>query len=265
MSGKNHRTWQNYRVGHMLITVLLDPQSDSRNLIRHKALESTALHLVTLMDHFRLPATWAMSDPAHSAANSLILRSDVSHETAILGDANWIGPTAGRTRFARELARRVTQARATGLEISTLVPRVASISEHIDLVVKQQLSATVACEPPDAKGKLRTPVALHYGVWEFPADSILPVAAKWYAAPGWSLWRRISRTARDAATFHVVVDAPAMSEDSGRSERILAWLMRRVATLRDRGLVRVETLRSAAARLSDVPAVKPQRSILRAA
>jgi hypothetical protein len=46
---------------------------------------------------------------------------------------------------------------------------------------------------------------------------------------------------------------------------MIAWLMRRVATLRDRGLVRVETLRSAAARLSDVPTVKPQRSILRAA
>jgi hypothetical protein len=265
MSGKNYRTWQNYRVGHLLFTVLLDPQSDSRNITRHKALESTALHLVTLMDRFRLPATWAASDPAQSAATSMVLRSDVSHEMAVLGDTNWIGPTAGRTRFARELARRVTQARATGLEISTLVPRAASIAEHIDLVVKQQLTSIVGCEAPDAKGMLRTPVALHYGVWEFPITAGLPAPAKWYSTPGWSLWRRIRRAARDASSYHVVIDAPAMSEDNGRSERIIAWLMRRVATLRDRGLVRVETMRTAAARLSNVPAVKPQRSILRAA
>jgi hypothetical protein len=79
------------------------------------------------------------------------------------------------------------------------------------------------------------------------------------------MWRRIRHASHDAATFHLVIDAPAMSEDNGRSERTIAWLMRRVATLRDRGLVRVETLGTAAARLSDVPAVTPQRSILRAA
>ena len=41
--------------------------------------------------------------------------------------------------------------------------------------------------------------------------------------------------------------------------------MRRVAKLRDRGLVQVETLGAAAARLSDLPVATPQRSILRRA
>ena len=40
--------------------------------------------------------------------------------------------------------------------------------------------------------------------------------------------------------------------------------MRRIAELRDRGLLRVETLGTAAARLSDLPAATPQRSILHA-
>ena len=42
-----------------------------------------------------------------------------------------------------------------------------------------------------------------------------------------------------------------------------ADLMRRVADLRARGLVAVETLGAAADRLSAVPALSPQRSILR--
>ena len=46
------------------------------------------------------------------------------------------GQTAGRTRFAHELARRVSQARRASIDVVTLVPRVAPVQEHVDLVVK---------------------------------------------------------------------------------------------------------------------------------
>jgi hypothetical protein len=79
---------------------------------------------------------------------------------------------------------------------------------------------------------------------------------------GWALTRRIRSAAVDAATFHWVIDVPAIAAEAGRTERIIARVARRIAELRDRGLVQVETLTMAAARLAAVPAASPQRSIL---
>ena len=62
--------------------------------------------------------------------------------------------------------------------------------------------------------------------------------------------------------FHLVIDGPGVELESKRGERTIALVARRVAEWRDRGLVQVETLAQAAARLANVPAVKPQRSIL---
>ena len=209
-----------------------------------------------------MPATWAVSDPAHSAATPLILKSAVDHELAILGDANWVGPTAGRTRFARELVRRMTQARSAGLNVTTLVPGVASIESHIDLVVKQQITAVAGLNEPVTARQFPDPRALHYGVWEVPVSANLPLQSTWFSSGKWSLWRRIRRTAQEAGLIHVLIDAAAIAASGSRQESI-KWLVRRIAGLRDRGLIRVETLRATAARLSDVPAVSPQRSILR--
>src|SRR3954449_5665697 len=148
MSGTHRRTWQKYRVGHLNITVQLDSTAESHSVERHKEQADIARQLIATMDAERLPTTWAVCDPAHSAATSLIIKSAVDHELAILGDGNWIGPTAGRTRFARELTRRLSQARAAGLEVTSLVPRVAPIAENIDLIVKQRISAVVGLATP---------------------------------------------------------------------------------------------------------------------
>ncbi len=263
MSGTNHRTWQNYRVGHFLTTVQLDPMVASHRLDEHHGLSKLTAQLIDLMDDQRLPTTWAVSDPAHSAATSRILRSSVAHEFAILGDSNWVGETAGRTRFARELARRVTQARSTGVEVQTFVPRVASVEEHIDLVVKQNITAVASTTPENAALAIVTPRALHYGVWELPVTGRVPVARRWFSLGQWAAWRQIKTAARDAAIYHLVVDAPAMCEEGPAAYATLAWLIRRVANLRDRGMVRVETMAGTATRLANVPNLKPQRSILR--
>lgn len=265
MSGTNQRTWQQYRVGHFLCTVQLDPLADRQGTEDQRELGSLARRLIGLMDSHRLPTTWAVSDPAHSAATSLILRSAVEHELAILGDTYWLGPTAGRTRFARELARRMLQARSAGIHVTTLVPRVATIERHIDLLVKQRISAICGGVVSEPSQQLPSPRALHYGVWELPVTCGLPVRSSWFSRGGWATWRRIRRAAHEAATFHLLIDAPAITQDARRAEKTVAWLMRRVAELRDRGLVDVETLRAAASRLASVPAPAPQQSILRAA
>jgi hypothetical protein len=265
MSSTNQRTWHPYRTGHLLLTVQLDPTADRCGAESSRPLAAVAKNLIGLMDTYRLPTTWAVSDPAHSAATPLILRSAVEHELAILGDAYWVGPTAGRTRFARELARRVLQARAAGVEVASLVPRVATIERHIDLVVKQRISAIAGVDEVPSDRKSATPRALHYGVWELPVAARLPVESTWISSGRWSTWRRIRRSVREATTFHLAIDAAAIAEDGRRAEKTVAWLMRRVADMRNRGLVQVETLRAASARLSAVPAASPQHSILRSA
>jgi hypothetical protein len=266
MSGTNQRTWQTYHLGHFSLTIQLDPVADGESLGDQNNLANVTRQLASLLEAHRMPATWAVSDPAHSAATSLIIRSSVEHELAILGDANWLGPSAGRTRFARELARRTAQARSSGLEVTTLVPRVATIEQHIDLVVKHRITAVAGIvAPAHAPRQATMPRALHYGVWELPVTGLLPVKSSWWSNGGWSTWRRIRRAMRDAAAYQLLIDAPSIAQSSHQAEKTIAWLIRRIAKLRDRGLIRVETLRAAAARLADVPAASPQRSILRRA
>jgi hypothetical protein len=264
MSGTNQRTWHPYHVGHFLITIQLDSVAVGPRVDGHAELGSFTRRLIALTESQRLPVTWAVSDPAHSAATSLILRSALDHELAILGDANWVGPTAGRTRFARELTRRLAQARSTGIEVTSLVPHVASIEKHIDLVVKHNVTAVAGLESA-VSGRSTSPRAMHYGVWELPVTQRLPSKSKRLFGGKWTTWRRIRRASREAGTFHLLIDAPTLVESGRNADRSIAWITQRVALLRDRGLISVETLRSMAMRMADVPGSRPQRSILRAA
>jgi hypothetical protein len=265
MSGTHRHTWQKHRVGHLNITVQLDSTSESHSLDQHQGQADVARQLITTMDAERLPTTWAVSDPAHSAATALIVKSAIDHELAVLGDANWVGPTAGRTRFARELARRLTQARAAGLRVTTLMPCVANVEPDIDLIVKLQITALVGLRTESTSRQSASPQALHYGVWEVPLSARLPMKTGWFTNGKRALSRRIEATVAEAGGFHLLIDAGAIAATKSHDASVAKWLLRRIASLRDRGLLHVETMRTTANRLSDVPAISPQRSILRGA
>lgn len=266
MTLANHRSWQPHHVGFVHLTVEAEPTDVDRNLARHRGLARVTEQLFELFDRCQLSATWAVGDPAHSAAAGLVAASQTKHSLALLGDRYWIGRTAGRTRFARELARRLAQARAAGIDVVTLLPRVASVAEHIDLVVKHELRALVATADEAARRSSGVgPRPLHYGVWEFAATERLPLKSTWWPGGGWKLWRHVRRAVRDAATVHLVIDASALEAAGGSASRELERLLQRVARLQARGQIQVETLAAAAGRLSAPPHAKPQRSILRAA
>jgi hypothetical protein len=266
MSRTNHRTWQKHRIGHFVLTVHLDPPSEAGSREKHPKLADFVRHTIELADEHQLPVTWAVSDPAYSAATPLVLQSATCHELAILGDANWVGSTAGRTRFARELARRVSQARSAQINVTTLVPRVGSVDRHIDLVIKQRISAIAGVEDPSSTNRLLAlPRALHYGVWEIPVTGTLPLRSRWWFSGKRFVFRQIRTTAHAAAVFHLVVDAPTMVHEGRGATAVLEWLVPRVAELRDRGMIGTETLGQTAARLSAVPSATPQHSILRRA
>jgi hypothetical protein len=250
------------RVGYVHWTVEAEPADIDHNLARNRGLAAVTEKLFELFDRHHQVATWAVGDPAHSAVATLVAKSKTKHALALLGDQFWIGETAGRTRFARELARRASQARAAGIEAVTLVPRVASVAEHIDLVVKHGIHALVATADEAATSALRS---VHYGVWEFGVGARLPQRRSWLPGSGWKLARSIQRAAKQASTVHLVIDAAAVEEAGRSATHSLERLLRKMEKLQDRGLVRVETLSAAAARLSDRPTATPQRSILRAA
>jgi len=266
MSMANRRSWQKHHVGHVHLTVEAEPTDIDRNLDRHRGLASVTEQLFEILNRHKLPATWAVGDPANSAVATLVAGSETRHGLAVLGDRYWIGKTAGRTRFARELARRVTQARRAGIDLVTLVPRVAPVAEHIDLVVKNGIQAVVFTQEQAGKRHAGAgPRALHYGVWEFSATSRLPLRSSWLPGGSWRLSRNLRRAGKDASTVHLLLDVSAI-EVAGRSAtQSVEWLMRRVARLRNRGLLEVETLGTAAARLSELPTTTPQQSILRKA
>jgi hypothetical protein len=246
--------------------VNLDPGSESGTSEKHPKLAQLVRRMIQLTNDLDFPVTWAVSDPAFSAATPLILRSETCHELAILGDANWVGPTAGRTRFARELARRVSQARAARINVRTLVPRVESVVRHLDLVIKQRISAISGVERPTLPNRgSSSPRALHYGVWEVPVCETLPLRPRWWFSGKRSLFGQIRAEARTGGAFHLEVDTSAMVREGRAALSVFEWLVQHVAELRKRGMISVETLGQAAERLSTVPAASPQHSILRQA
>ena len=271
MTGR--RSWHTHHVAHLHLTVEAEPRTGTAtepasglDFERHGGLSEATRGLVELLEEHRLAATWAVGDPAHSVVTAIVALCEMPHELALLGDCHWLGPTAGRKRFAHELARRVSQARAKGIHLSTLVPRVAPVAEHIDLIVKHEIRTVVAVDREVTRPcVVVTPVLLHYGVWEFAATDRLPQLAAWSPLRGWRLHRSLRRAANEAATIHWVIDLAAVAEQGRSAVKAITGLMRQTAQLRDRGLLRVETLGAAAARLSELPATKPQRSILRAA
>jgi hypothetical protein len=264
MSGVPSR--QKLHVGCLHLTVEASPVVGMCHLAQHRCVSEVTKQLVQLLDAHRVPATIATNEPGRGPLTSLVTLSKVRHELALLGDSDWIGQGAGRTRFAGELVRRVGQARAAGVEIVTLVPRTAIVGDHLDLVAKQRIGAVVGTAPVlGRKYRPTRPQTLHYGVWEFAATERLPRPTTWFSDGGWKLIRGIRNAAREAGTFHLVIDASSDEEQAAPMLTMLTRLVRRVARLRDRGLLRVETLGEATARLADRPAATPQRSILRVA
>jgi hypothetical protein len=258
------RTWRPHRVGQVLITVLVDAEVAQLDLGRQRCLAELNRRMIRLLSAHRLPITWALGDPARSPATPLILRAGMEHELAILGDSYWTGHGVGRPRFAGELARRIAQARAAGLEVTSLVGCSISIEPNMDLLVKQGITAVLDQHSAGSTIPQR-PRALYYGVWGLTASERLPLRTSWFGGHRRALLRRIDRVARDETMMHLVIDSPEVAKGGAGGERILGRVAQRVAELRDRGHIRLETMRAAAARMANVPASRPQRSILRAA
>ena len=104
MSLANRRSWQQHQIGYVHLTVEAEPTDIDHNLDRHRGLAKVTEQLFEMFNRHRLPVTWAVGDPAHSAAAGLVAASTTKHGLALLGD-RYLDRQDGRPHAIRPRAR----------------------------------------------------------------------------------------------------------------------------------------------------------------
>ena len=255
--------------GSLVISIDLELVPGQRlRLDDQRRLASMTDSLIEALRDFRLAATWAVADPAVSAATEAIRAAaennnddDDAHDIAVLGDHTWIGPQAGRTRFARELSRRVLRAQVAGIGVSTLVVRDAVLCDHLDLLVKHGITAVRDTRPlPSGTPYGAEPV--RYGVWRMGATHRLGDLAAGRLGASGAIRRAVSRAAARAEACHLVIDAAQLARAGKGAPQRLQRVLRHIARLRDREELSVRTMAQTARTLMPARGRRAARSIL---
>jgi hypothetical protein len=213
-----------------------------------------------------VPATWAVADPLLSAASDQVLSAGVGHELAVLGDRTWIGYGAGRTRLARELARRFDALRKTGIPVATLALRNVEQVLDLDLLVDHQVSAIRGPAVESAAQVRRTPPhPIRFGIWQAPTPWRIPPGAGWWISAGWRIRREIERTIRRGGQLHLAIDAPRLIEAGDEGLTAIQCTLEYLAAQRASGRLVIATLGQLAAKSLRQRSALPTRSILRPA
>lgn len=256
---------------HGTLTVSVDLEHDHVriDLAAQRALDAVADQLLNLLTRTRIPATWAVADPAVSAIRERVDVTRGGHELALLGDASWVGREAGRNRFARELARRVAHARSEGLHVRTIALRTALPVDHCDLAIKEGILAVrqLATAQPARGARRLQPQVLRYGLWGFPVSITLPSTSRWLPGGGGTRGARfeIDRAITEHGLVHLTIDAPQLASRGAAAMRIVQRVVEHAALRREHGLLEVATLGTLAGRLAHENHGQPSRSILRPA
>ena len=255
--------------GVLTLSIDLEIDATRLGLAEQRSLEAVTARLLALVGKYELPATWAVADPAVSAATERIVALRAGHEIALWGDATWVGREAGRSRFGRELTRRVVRARAAGLAVSTLVLKTSELEDHCDLAIKQGITAVRhPCLEDAAKNPRRLqPQTLRYGLWSFPVSLELPHASRWLPGGGGGHTARalIDQAINERGLVQLAIDAPRLAARGYAAERVLQRVLEHAERRRQQGLLDVVTLGNMARKLSSQHHGQPSRSILRPA
>ena len=252
--------------GSVILSIDLELDLNHQETLLQKRLDALRTELVELTRELRLSATWAVADPALSAATESILSANVGHEIAVSGDRAWLGPGCGRLRMSRELARRFGGARKAGVSVTTLALRNVEHVRDLDLLVEQGITAIhrPPVETPSLARKIAAP-AISFGLWHAPMAWRIPDQAAWWTPGAWLAGHEIRWIVRRRLQSHLQIDAQRLVEHSGEPLRCIRRTLRSVAAKRDAGLLTIDTIgKLAIAALADRGAT-PSRSILRPA
>lgn len=249
-----------------LLVVSLDIDGDSSNGRAGAATESATKRLLEVLQRRQVAATFAMTHPGANKLAETVTASDLGHEVAVLGDSSWVGPRAGRTRFARELAWRVRRASDAGLTIRSLALSDGTLDDHLDLLVKHRIGAIreASIAPPHPSRVIR-PQLFRYGIWKAAVTCRLPSPGRlWKSADG-LVATALKRAATHGEVVHLAIDVAKMAGDEQPTLLSLGRALDRAEMLRTAGRMNVCTLSAAVWELSRVEATRRSQSVLRAA
>lgn len=252
--------------GTLTLSVDLEHDHVDVTLSQQRALDEVSGELVELFRRHQIPATWAVADPAVSLERSRLDISRRAGELALLGDSSWVGREAGRARFARELSRRIAQARNVGLQIATLSLRTPLPIEHCDLAIKEGIRAVR--QPLEMSRGSRSVHSVRFGLWGFAVSRALPGTSRWLPGGGGNRAARyeIDRAAAENTQTHLAIDAARLAQRGPASLRIVERVVEHAMRRRDGGILRIATMSEVVDTLGqDNRAQQPSRSILRPA
>lgn len=228
-------------------------------------LDDLRAELIALLDQHQIPATWAVADPAISAATEPIFASRIGHELAVLAEQSWFGAGSGRLRLRRELGRRFDRARRAGISLSTLVLRNVDEVSEIDLLVEHGITAIRGPARPAGEAVSPARPSSRADIWHLPAAWQFPMQSAWWLPANWSIKRRIRQSMRQNLPIHLAIDSPRLVEEDAASLDGLSELLRWIAALNAAGQLQLATLGDLGRKFVELHAATPSRSILRPA
>ena len=224
---------------------------------RQQRLDHVAGELLALFSRHQVPATWAVADPARSAATPALWKTGLGHEIAVLGESSWIGRGAGRLRVERELARRFGGARSAGMSVGTLILRNVAGQVDLDLLLAHNITAV---SMPHGTAE-RTAETLRFGVWQAPPPWRLPLAPRWWMPLGWQAARHLHETVSRRQVLHVSIDGDALVDQNRGLEQVLS-IVGQTAELRSAGKLLVQTLGELGSENLAQRSAQPAKSLL---
>ncbi len=227
---------------------------------------ATVDRVLELLARYQLPATWALPEPAGSAAGGVVLRRG-GHEVALLGESVWASRHSARLQFGRELAQRTAAAQNQGLAISTLVLDGETPDGHGDLAVRHGITAIVHPARAAAPRTSTHPRTLRFGLWSFPVSHELPGNSRWLPGGGGARAARslIERAIAGHGLAPLLLDMPRLEQRGHSAERVLDAVLTHARWRQQQGTLEVMTIAAAAAALAQQRQSVPSQSILRSA
>lgn len=251
--------------GVVLLSIDLELEIDHYSSRAQSRLDQVRDGLVELFRQHQIPATWAVADPARSAASDPILASGAGHEIAVLGDRTWIGYGAGPLRLERELARRFNGARRVGMKVTTLALRNCPAPADVTPLVAQGITAVrgPAVATAAAARKFLPPVRC--GLWEAPTAWLIPPQPTWRLFDRWQMRREMQRTIRERSLLHWEINAQRLADARRGGWQLIEESLAALAGERQRGRIQILTMGAAAAAHLRPRTAVPAHSILRPA
>jgi len=250
-----------------LVTLSIDLELDIHQQTEESRdrLDGIRSELLSLLQQHQLKATWAVADPAISAATDAIFAADRGHEIAVLADRSWFGAGSGRVRLRRELSRRFDRARRCGISLSTLVLRNVDEVTEVDLLLEQGISAIRGPARPIGEAAPIVRTSPRADIWHLPSAWKLPTQSAWWLPANWSIKRRIRSAARLNLPVHLAIDSPKLVEEDATALENLGELLGWISSQCSNGQLENTTLGSVGKQFVELHVATPSRSILRPA